>query len=119
LTDSTTSRGEHFRVEAAALRPPPVQRPHVPIVIAGGGERTTLRYAARYADATNLAAVAWAGGVYTTADARHKFAVLHSHCEEVGRPCDSVLRTAPFVPTILAETPAACQARVNSTETGT
>jgi alkanesulfonate monooxygenase SsuD/methylene tetrahydromethanopterin reductase-like flavin-dependent oxidoreductase (luciferase family) len=82
-------------------------------VIAGGGERTTLRYAARYADATNLAAVAWAGGVYTTDDARHKFEVLRRHCAEVGRPYESVLRTAHFVPTILAETPAACQAKLD------
>jgi alkanesulfonate monooxygenase SsuD/methylene tetrahydromethanopterin reductase-like flavin-dependent oxidoreductase (luciferase family) len=111
--ETVTVRGEHFAVEGAALSPPAVQRPHVPIVIAGGGERTTLRYAARYADATNLAAVAWAGGVYTTDDARHKFEVLRRHCAEVGRPYESVLRTAHFVPTILAETPAACQAKLD------
>jgi alkanesulfonate monooxygenase SsuD/methylene tetrahydromethanopterin reductase-like flavin-dependent oxidoreductase (luciferase family) len=111
--ETVTFPGAHVRVAGAALRPPPVQRPHVPLLVAGGGARTTLRYAARYADATNLAAVAWAGGVYTPPDARRKFAVLRRHCEDVGRPFDSVLRTAQLVPTPLAETPGACQAKLD------
>jgi F420-dependent oxidoreductase-like protein len=56
--------------------PRPVQE-HVPILVGGSGEKTTLRLAARYADACNLF-----GDPETVA---HKRAVLTSHCEEVGR----------------------------------
>jgi alkanesulfonate monooxygenase SsuD/methylene tetrahydromethanopterin reductase-like flavin-dependent oxidoreductase (luciferase family) len=85
--------GEHFRVEEPMFRTPAVQRPHVPIIVAGGGERTTLRFVAQYADASNLGAASWAGGAFTPADVRHKFAVLRAHCAEAGRPYEAVLRT--------------------------
>lgn len=91
---AVTFQGEHFRVEGARFQTPPVQKPHVPIVVAGGGERTTLRFVARYADASNLGAASWAGGVFTHDDARHKFAVLRARCTEAGRPYEAILRTA-------------------------
>jgi alkanesulfonate monooxygenase SsuD/methylene tetrahydromethanopterin reductase-like flavin-dependent oxidoreductase (luciferase family) len=55
--DTVTFDGEHVRAEGAVLDPPPVQQPYVPILVAGGGERTALRYVAEYADACNLGAV--------------------------------------------------------------
>jgi alkanesulfonate monooxygenase SsuD/methylene tetrahydromethanopterin reductase-like flavin-dependent oxidoreductase (luciferase family) len=49
----------------------------LPLLIGGGGERRTLRIAARYADQWN----AW-----TTPELlAHKVSVLRSHCEEIGR----------------------------------
>jgi len=42
-------KGEHFRVEGFEGRPKPLQRPHPPIMIGGGGERV-LSLAAREAD---------------------------------------------------------------------
>jgi alkanesulfonate monooxygenase SsuD/methylene tetrahydromethanopterin reductase-like flavin-dependent oxidoreductase (luciferase family) len=104
-------QGAHFRAAGAALRPPPVQQPRVPILVAGGGERTTLRFVAQYADASNLAAASWAGGAFTTDDARRKFAVLRQHCTEAGRPYESVLRTTTLA-LRLAETPAAARAKL-------
>lgn len=54
-------RGE--RIESGAtLNPAAPQKPYVPILIAGGGERTTLRLVRTYADASNLGAASWAGG---------------------------------------------------------
>jgi hypothetical protein len=38
-----TFAGTHHRADGAVLRPPPVQQPYIPLLIAGGGERTTLR----------------------------------------------------------------------------
>src|SRR5258708_2398776 len=54
--------GDHFQVNGAALRPPAAQQPYVPVLVAGGGAKTTLRLTARYADANNMAAASWAGG---------------------------------------------------------
>ena len=79
---------------ARMLRTPAVQQPHVPIIVAGGGERTTLRFVAQYADASNLGAASWAGGAFTPEDVRRKFDVLRAHCAEAGRPYEAVLRTA-------------------------
>lgn len=109
--EAVTFQGEAFRVNAAALQPPALQQPHVPILVAGGGERTTLRLVAQYADACNLGAAAWAGHAYTTEDARRKLAVLRLHCEERGRPDTAVLRTA-LLTTFLAESSTAAQEKL-------
>ncbi len=41
--------GTHYRIRGARISPPPVQRPHPPLVIGGGGPRM-MRIAAREAD---------------------------------------------------------------------
>lgn len=48
-TGETTYRGEHYQVNGATGTPDPVQRPHPPIIIGGGGQRV-LGIAAREAD---------------------------------------------------------------------
>jgi alkanesulfonate monooxygenase SsuD/methylene tetrahydromethanopterin reductase-like flavin-dependent oxidoreductase (luciferase family) len=64
-----------------------VQRPHPPIVIGGGGEKRTLRIAARYAQHWNFP-----GG--TVDDFRRKRDVLHAHCADVGRnPAEIITST--------------------------
>ncbi len=66
-------------------RPQALSRPRVPILVGGGGERTTLRLVARFADACN---------VFGAPDMlRHKFAVLERHCAEVGRDYATIERT--------------------------
>ena len=68
--------GEYFRLHDAPNQPAPVQD-RVPLLIGGGGEKRTLRIAARYADEWN----AW-----TTPDVlAHKVQVLGQHCEALGR----------------------------------
>ncbi|MBA2468920.1 MAG: LLM class flavin-dependent oxidoreductase [Chloroflexia bacterium] len=104
--DSVTSAGEFHRAEGAVLNPPPAQ-PWVPILVAGGGEKTTLRFAARYADASNLGAVSWAGGAFTPDDARHKLAVLDGHLADAGRPPEAVLRSGLLAAFISEDTVAA------------
>ncbi|MBI3927461.1 MAG: LLM class F420-dependent oxidoreductase [Armatimonadetes bacterium] len=71
--------GEHFQLAETLCRPLPLSRPRPPIMIGGGGERQTLRLAARYASACNLLR-------YVGRDAlKHKLAVLRAHCEAEGR----------------------------------
>ncbi len=65
--------------------PPPVQRPHPPILIGGGGEKKTLKLVAKYGDATHQ----------TTSDPdvmRHKMEVLRRHCEAEGRDYERIER---------------------------
>ncbi|HEY0636163.1 MAG TPA: TIGR03560 family F420-dependent LLM class oxidoreductase [Pseudonocardiaceae bacterium] len=69
-------RGAVLDVPEAACYPRPLQE-HVPIVLGGGGERRTLRLAARYADAANVF-----GDLATVARKRE---VLRAHCADVGR----------------------------------
>lgn len=54
-----TIESQSFTVDGAICRPQPLQtgrdgRPRIPTWIAGGGEQRTLRYAAKWADATNF-----------------------------------------------------------------
>lgn len=104
-------QGDYCRVEGATLQPPPVQQPYVPLLVGGGGERTTLHLVAQYADASSLGAGSWGGAAATDADVRRKYAALREHCAAVGRSYDAVLRTFHFVPTLLADNPAALAAK--------
>jgi F420-dependent oxidoreductase-like protein len=78
-------QGTHYRIENAPNNPKPLQ-PRIPIWIGGGGEKRTLRAAARYADGWNVPYIdpeAW----------KHKNRVLDRWCETEGRNPRSILRT--------------------------
>jgi len=64
----------------------------VPIIVGGGGERRTLRVAARLADGCNLPS--------DPEVLARKTAVLHRHCEEVGRDPAEVAVTVLDLPVI-------------------
>jgi probable F420-dependent oxidoreductase len=51
--EPVTHRGMHYRLDEARLAPLPVQRPHPPFMIGGGGPRM-LRFAAREADIVGI-----------------------------------------------------------------
>jgi alkanesulfonate monooxygenase SsuD/methylene tetrahydromethanopterin reductase-like flavin-dependent oxidoreductase (luciferase family) len=91
--EEVTLRGVHTGVANAVIRPGPSQEPRVPILVAGGGEKVTLRQVAQYADASNFGAGDTIGSAWTLDDVRRKYVALRGHCEAVGRPYDSVLRT--------------------------
>ncbi|HWH30177.1 MAG TPA: LLM class F420-dependent oxidoreductase [Mycobacteriales bacterium] len=46
--------GRHYRLEDSPALPKPVQRPHPPVIVGGGGKQRTPRLAATYADEFNL-----------------------------------------------------------------
>ena len=94
--------GEHYT---------PRQRPRPPIMIAGGGERVTLRLVAQYGDACNVGAGPAAGGAATPEAVAAKLAVLRRHCEALGRPYDHVLRTHFTGSLVLARDEAGVQAK--------
>ena len=109
-----TFHGKHFQVTDLQLRPQPVQQPHVPILLAGGGERVTLRQVARFADMSNFGAHEWTGSAFALEDVQRKYQALRRHCEDVGRPYDAVLRSY-FTPLlVLAQTQSAAEAKMST-----
>src|SRR5688500_18026081 len=78
--------GRHYRLAETLDLPPPVRKPHPPILIGGGGERKTLRFVAKYGDACNLFAS-------DLAAVAHKLDVLRGHCAAAGRPYAEIEKT--------------------------
>jgi F420-dependent oxidoreductase-like protein len=83
--DRTDFDGEAYRLRDAPLEPKPVQA-RLPLLIGGGGERVTLRIAARHADEWNV----WG----TPELLRHKMQVLDRHAEALGRDPARIARSA-------------------------
>jgi F420-dependent oxidoreductase-like protein len=81
----TTYSGKHFTLSGAQCDPKPLQDPHPPILIGGGGEQLTLRVVARLADRSNF------GG--KPDEFAHKCEVLQRHCDAVGRDYDEIEKT--------------------------
>lgn len=80
--------GEHYQVDGAICRPLPLQAGGIPMWIAGGGERKTLRTAARYADYTNFDG--------SPEGFSHKSSVLEQHCKDLGRDFGEITRSANY-----------------------
>lgn len=93
--ESVSWRGKYHRLDAAICEPKPVQRPHPPITIGGGGEQLLLRAVARYADIWNYFPAA-------LPDYEHKVAVLEQHCRNAGRDPQTLARSL-MTPTLTAE----------------
>lgn len=104
--------GQRDRDDTPRLHPGPVQLPHVPVLIAGGGEKITLRQVARYGDASNFSPHVQAGSAFSPVDVRRKLATLRRHCQSLGRPHDGILRTQVAVPVVLAETASALKQKL-------
>jgi alkanesulfonate monooxygenase SsuD/methylene tetrahydromethanopterin reductase-like flavin-dependent oxidoreductase (luciferase family) len=84
--EEATFEGNYYQIRGAINQPKGVQQPHIPLLIAGGGEQVTLKLVAQYGDVCNVS------GDFATIE--HKFAVLKQHCETVGRDYQSIRRTA-------------------------
>ena len=82
--DDGPYQGKHYQLARTLNVPQPLQRPHPPILIGGGGERKTLRLVAKYAQACNL---------FASPELEHKLDVLRQHCVDVGRDYDEIEKT--------------------------
>jgi F420-dependent oxidoreductase-like protein len=86
--DDGPYEGTHYQLDRTLNSPQPLTRPHPPIMIGGGGERKTLRFVARYAQACNL---------FPGPDLAHKLDVLREHCDRERRVYDEIQKTCYFV----------------------
>ena len=84
-------RGKYYHLDQAPLSPGCYQKPHVPIMVGGTGERRTLRTLAMYGDIFNMDG--WAGQGMSLEVYRHKIGVLEKHCANVGRDPAEIKRT--------------------------
>ena len=82
--------GKHYSIEEAYNNPKPVQEGGIPLMIAGEGEKRTLKTCAKYGDMANYAL--WKG---TPDDFRRKTDVLEAHCHKIERNPDEILKSWP------------------------
>jgi F420-dependent oxidoreductase-like protein len=85
----TTWKGKYYALDDAPHDPKPVQKPYPELMVGGGGEKVTLKIAARHADHWNV----WGGP--STLAAKGK--ILEGHCATVGRDPKTILRSAVMV----------------------
>lgn len=81
-----TFDGKYYQVDDAIVAPTPPQEGGLPLWIAGGGEKVTLRIAAKYAQYTNFSSA--------PAEFERKSQILAGHCGEVGTDYGAIVRSA-------------------------
>jgi len=113
--DPVDFNGEYYRLERAPLAPGCFQRPHIPILIGGTGEKRTLRTLARYGDVMNLDG--WAGGPMNKEFFQYKVGIVEAHCEDCRRDPADIKKTV-LMPTLVSDDKAAVDAFVNGRDLG-
>ncbi|MGN6326608.1 LLM class F420-dependent oxidoreductase [Pseudolysinimonas sp.] len=102
-TGEATLDGEYYQVDGARVWPKPLQEDGIPLWVAGGGEKVTLRIAAQYARYTNF------GGDPATFAAKSD--ILRGHCDELGTDFDAITRSANYS-TVIGSTEAEVRERL-------
>jgi F420-dependent oxidoreductase-like protein len=83
--ERTDFEGRHYTLKDVYSEPKPLQKPHPPVMIGGGGEGFTLRLVAKYAERSNF------GGSLT--DVERRMGALQRHCKDVGRDYDEITKS--------------------------
>ena len=83
MEEEASFTGRHYKIEHAVCNPKPIQKPHPPILVGGGGKKHTLRVAAAHADGWNHVGPLEAYAA--------KLEVLKKHCQQVGRDFDDLI----------------------------
>jgi len=82
--ESVSYMGKHYRLERAVCEPKPLQMPHPPVTVGGGGVRLMLEVAARFGDRFD-----W-GFVPSFELYRRRLEVLEGFCGAFGRDFGAV-----------------------------
>ena len=83
--DEASFEGEYYQINKAINMPKPIQKPHPPLWVCGGGEKVTLKLLARYGDYGN-----WDVDVEGFIN---KSNILREHCENENREFSDIGRT--------------------------
>ncbi len=83
-TDRASFDGRHYQLRGASFNPKPLQKPHPPIWIGGGGERT-MRVVARYADVWH--------GFGSPSELARKWEAVERHAAAAGRDPTPIVRS--------------------------
>jgi probable F420-dependent oxidoreductase len=95
--EQTTFIGKHYQLREAILWPKPIQKPHPPIIIGGGG-RPVLRIAAKHAGVANITWEVGRSGGFRAADLtgfdedrfKERASFLRDEAVKAGRTRDAV-----------------------------
>jgi alkanesulfonate monooxygenase SsuD/methylene tetrahydromethanopterin reductase-like flavin-dependent oxidoreductase (luciferase family) len=98
--------GKYYQVRGAINQPKGVQKPHIPILVAGKGEQVTLKLVARYADTCNFTHP-------VPEELERKFALIKAYCEAIGRNDREIQRTI-YVNGFVGETDAEAISKATS-----
>lgn len=92
-------QGKHYTLRDAICEPKPLQKPHPPITVGGGGEKLTMKITAKYADRFD-----W-GSLSSTDDYKRKLELLQEQCKVVGRDFGEIERSCwPGGQVLIAQT---------------
>jgi len=83
--EEASFKGKHYSVNKAVCLPKPIQKPHPPILIGGGGNKM-LRLITKHADA-------WNSGFVSPEGFEKEVARLEQACREVGRNRETIEST--------------------------
>jgi probable F420-dependent oxidoreductase len=115
--EQTTFRGEFYQLQDAILWPKPVQRPHPPILLGGGG-KGLLRVAARHADVINVISEVGTKGMITMENVkkfnqdrfRAKVDFVRAEAQRQGRAPGAIRISNVLFTVIVTDSPAATRA---------
>ena len=93
--------GKYYTLKEPLCSPQPISKPHPPILIAGSGEKRTLKFVAKYGDVCNFHLGAhpklrgYSKGSYASYETRierltHTMNVLKEHCRRENRDYDEI-----------------------------
>ena len=80
-------KGKHYTLRDAVCEPKPLQKPHPPITVGGGGEKLTMKITAKYADRFD-----W-GSLSSVDEYKRKLGLLQEQCKVVGRDFGEIERS--------------------------
>jgi alkanesulfonate monooxygenase SsuD/methylene tetrahydromethanopterin reductase-like flavin-dependent oxidoreductase (luciferase family) len=91
LTEQQASsfNGKHYTIKEAECNPKPIQNPHPPLWVGGGGKKT-LQLAAKYADG-------WNYGLCTYEEYLSKLSILRNCCNATGRNYENIVKALHMV----------------------
>jgi F420-dependent oxidoreductase-like protein len=81
--------GRHYKLNQAYFSPACIQKPHVPIMVGGNGEKRTLRTLAKFGDICNIDFnLPGSPEIF-----KHKLEVIERHCKDIGRDPAEIKKT--------------------------